>query len=206
MRPQQVFHAYPQPEHRDLRLREQRHCIACGARCDTQPIAGGLRYRCPACGATQYRNPAPAVAVLIADGDRFILGRRTSSSLQHGLWCLPCGYVEYEEDHLSAAVREVREETSLEVRIDAIISVVTNYLQPQVHSLVTVLSAAVIGGTLQAGDGLSEACWFPYTGEFPEMAFAADRHIIARYFETDLKGAPVDPTYARPRTEGVTHD
>ncbi len=58
-------------------------------------------------------------------------------------------------------------------------------------------SAAVIGGTLQAGDGLSEARWFPYTGEFPAMAFDADRHIIAHYFETDLKGAPVDPGYAR---------
>jgi len=197
MRPRQVFTAYPQSEHRHLRLREQRHCIACGTRCATQEIAGGLRYRCPACGATQYRNPAPAVAVLIADGDRFVLGRRESRSLGHGLWCLPCGYVEYEEDHLSAAVREVREETALEVRIDSILSVVTNYLQPEVHSLVTVLQASVIGGELSPGDGLTEARWFRYTGQFPGMAFAADTHIISRFFETDLKGAPVDPVYAR---------
>lgn len=198
MRPRQVFSAYPQADHRVRRLRERRHCIACGARCATEEIAGGLRYRCPACGHTQYRNPAPAVAVLIADGGRFVLGRRESRSLGHGRWCLPCGYVEYEEDHLSAAVREVREETALEVRIDSILSVVTNYLQPEVHSLVTVLRASVIGGELRAGDGLTEVRWFPYPGEFPEMAFAADTHIITRFFETDLEGAPVDPAYACP--------
>ncbi len=198
MRPRQVFSAYPQAAHRAQRLREQRHCISCGAPCATERIAAGLRYRCLTCGRAQYRNPAPAVAVLIADrdSDRFILGRRQSQSLGHGLWCLPCGYIEYEEDHLSAAVREVREETALEVRIESILSVVTNYLQPEVHSLVTVLLASVTGGEMRAGDGLSEARWFTYTGEFPDMAFAADTHIISRFFETDLQGAPVDPNYA----------
>ncbi|MAS40432.1 MAG: NUDIX hydrolase [Porticoccaceae bacterium] len=203
MQPRQVFSAYPQSEHRARRLRERRHCIACGVPCATEEIAGGLRYRCPACGATQYRNPAPAVAVLIADRNRFVLGRRQSRSLGHGLWCLPCGYIEYEEDHLSAAVREVREETALEVRIDSILSVVTNYLQPEIHSLVTVLAASVTGGELQAGDGLTEVRWFTYTGQFPDMAFAADTHIISRFFETNLRGAPVDPVYARP---GAAHD
>jgi len=130
MRPRQVFTAYPQPEHRELRLREQRHCIACGARCATQEIAGGLRYRCPACGATQYRNPAPAVAVLIADGDHFLLGRRESRSLGHGLWCMPCGYVEYEEDHLSAAVREVRER-AVDVAIAAAGDVLTKQMSAE---------------------------------------------------------------------------
>jgi len=196
MRPQQIFHDYPRHEHSIKRLAHVRHCVACGDICHTQAIAGGLKYRCQSCGKVHYRNPAPAVAVLISDDRRFILGRRTSSSLQHDRWCLPCGYVEYEEDYLSAAVREVREETALDVRIDSIISVVTNYLQPEVHSLVTVLSASVVGGTLSAGDGLSEARWFEYSGDFPDMAFAADRHIISRYFETDLPGAPVDPDYA----------
>ena len=197
MRAQQVFYDYGQKKYSEQRLEQVRHCVACGGICQTEAIAGGLKYRCQDCKAQQYRNPAPAVAVLISDGQRFILGRRTSSSLQNGRWCLPCGYVEYEENYLSAAVREVQEETALEVRIDAIISVVTNYLQPEVHSLVTVLSASVVGGTLCAGDGMSEVQWFDYTGEFPNMAFAADQHIISRYYETNLQGAPVDPNYSR---------
>lgn len=43
---------------------------------------------------------------------------------------------------------------------------------------------------------MAEVRWFPYTGQFPAMAFAADAHIISRYFETRLAGAPVDPRYA----------
>ena len=30
----------------------------------------GTRPSCPGCGYVQYRNPAPAVSVLIVDGDR----------------------------------------------------------------------------------------------------------------------------------------
>ena len=61
---------------------------------------------------------------------------------------MPCGYVEYHEDYLSAAVREVKEETTVDVRIKSIISVVTNYLKPNIHSLVTVLSAEIIAGEI----------------------------------------------------------
>lgn len=104
--------------------------------------------------------------------------------------------MEYHEDYLSAAVREVKEETLLEVRIKSIISVVTNYLKPNIHSLVTVLSAEPLDGEISAGDGMAEVRWFSYTGEFPEMAFEADTHIISRYFETDLIGAPVDTNFA----------
>ncbi|RLA38766.1 MAG: NUDIX hydrolase, partial [Gammaproteobacteria bacterium] len=64
-------------------------------------------------------------------------------------------------------------------------------------SLVTVLSAEIVSGEIQAADGMEEVAWFPYTGEFPEMAFEADSHIISRYFETDLVGAPVDLNFAK---------
>ncbi|MBL4781112.1 MAG: NUDIX hydrolase [Porticoccaceae bacterium] len=196
MQPQQVFSAY-QPivsAAEDALL--ERYCSRCGALCISEVIEGGVRASCTACPAVHYKNPQPAIAVLIVDRDRFVLGKRISKSLGHGQWCMPCGYVEFHEDYLSAAVREVKEETTLDIRVQSIISVVSNYLSPNIHSLVTVLLAEVIGGELQAADGMEEVAWFPYTGQFPEMAFAADTHIISRYFETDLPGAPVDPNFA----------
>lgn len=198
MKPQQVFRAYPQDVDTANQAVINRYCGRCGATCEQQHLEGGIRSACGACGFIHYKNPQPAIAVLIERDKHFVLGKRISKSLGHGQWCLPCGYVEYHEDYLSAAVREVREETTMDVRIKSIISVVTNYLKPNIHSLVTVLSAEVVNGELNAGDGMEEVRWFPHTGNFPEMAFEADTHIISRYFETNLIGAPVDLNYADP--------
>ena len=196
MQPQQVFRAYESTLSIEEDAQRTRFCSQCGARCVSEIVEGGIRATCTACRGVQYKNPQPAIAVLIVDGERFVLGKRISKSLGHGQWCLPCGYVEFHEDYLSAAVREVKEETTLDIRVQSIISVVTNYLSPNIHSLVTVLLAETIGGELTAADGMEEVAWFPYTGDFPEMAFAADTHIIRRYFETDLLGAPVDPNFS----------
>lgn len=200
MKPQQVFRAYGPPISAEEDAQRLRYCSQCGLVCVTDIVEGGIRASCMSCRAVQYKNPQPAIAVLIVQDGRFVLGKRISKSLGHGQWCLPCGYVEFHEDYLSAAVREVKEETTLDVRIQSIISVVTNYLSPNIHSLVTVLLAEPIGGELMAADGMEEVSWFAYTGEFPEMAFEADTHIISRYFETDLLGAPVDPDFARAST------
>lgn len=197
MKVQQVFSAYPHQTDVVNEIVMPRFCSRCGSSCNPGHAEGGISARCTGCDFVQYINPQPAIAVLIKRGNEFVLGKRISNSLGHGQWCMPCGYVEYHEDYLSAAIREVKEETTLEVRITAIISVVTNYLKPNVHSLVTVLSAEILSGEIQPGDGMQEVAWFPYTGQFPEMAFAADQHIISRYFETELMGAPVDAFYAQ---------
>ena len=197
MKAQQVFRAYPHNIEEANDAVKTRFCAHCGTPCKHDQSEGGIRSICTACNFIHYKNPQPAIAVLIERDKHFVLGKRISKSLGHGQWCMPCGYVEYHEDYLSAAVREVKEETTVDVRIKSIISVVTNYLKPNIHSLVTVLSAEIISGEIQAADGMEEVAWFPYTGEFPEMAFEADTHIISRYFETDLVGAPVDLNYAR---------
>ena len=45
--------------------------------------------------------------MIVEDGDRFLLCRRKSRTIGDGAWCLPSGYVEFAEDFLSAARREV---------------------------------------------------------------------------------------------------
>lgn len=197
MRAKQVFHAY------DLKqtvadTSRYRYCCACATPLpETAPE--NPHPSCPACGWKLYLNPAPGVVILITEGERVLLGRRgDKGNYAPGKWCLPGGFIEFDEDFLSAAIREVKEETGLEVEIVSLLSVKSNFLRPGLHTLVVVLKARVIGGDFRPGDDLTELGWYPLTGPFPEMAFEADQSIIEYYHATDLKGAPVDRDYALP--------
>ena len=62
-------------------------------------------------------------------------------SFKGGKWSLPGGFIEYDEDFLSGGIREIKEETGLNIKINAIISVVSNFLSPKLHTLVIILLA-----------------------------------------------------------------
>jgi ADP-ribose pyrophosphatase YjhB (NUDIX family) len=134
--------------------------------------------------------------VLIEKDGCVLLGKRRGG-IQAGKWCLPQGYIEFEEDFLTAAIREVREETGLEVEIRSILNAVSNLLSPQLHTIVIVMLARVISGELCAGDDLVSLIWIPISEPLPEMAFEADEWIIERYQKSKCKeGLRVDPNFA----------
>jgi 8-oxo-dGTP diphosphatase len=174
-------------------------CLRCGSKCLTRPENGIPRLTCPNCGYIYYQNPAPVVSVLIEKDGRCLLCRRSAGNyFQAGKWCLPCGFIEFNEDYLSSAVREIREETGLEIEVQSIISVVSNFFAPDLHTLAVVLSARPTGGDLKIGDNENDLLeWFSAKEGLPEMAFEADTHIIQRYFTTRLTGAPVDTDYSK---------
>ena len=193
MQAKQVFTAYSDQEDGDLG--QFKHCPLCGTQLALKEKGGKQRPACPTCHFVQFRNPAPGAVVLIEKDGQVLLGRR-SGSYGAGKWCLPMGFIEFDEDFLTAAIREVKEETGLDVEIRSILSVVSNFLSPRLHTLAIVLLARVVGGELCAADDLETVAWFPLAGPLPEMAFEADTHICERYYRTRLEGAPVDPGHA----------
>lgn len=75
---------------------------------------------CTQCHTTHYRNPKPvAVAVVpVVDGDECLVGilgvqRGTSTGQGAGKWALPGGFVDWNEDMIDGAVRELVEETGI---------------------------------------------------------------------------------------------
>lgn len=195
MEPRQVFRAYDETDGPAL---PAAFCLQCGGAMADRDVGGRTRRACASCGFIHYPGPAAGVAVLVAEGDRVLLGRRRPDAFEGGKWCLPCGYVEYDEDYLTAALREVAEETGLAVEITGIISVCSNFLAPNVHTVVTVLAARPAGGALSPGDDIEDVRWFATGEALPELAFESDRHIIERYFAARIAGAPVDPRFAAP--------
>jgi ADP-ribose pyrophosphatase YjhB (NUDIX family) len=194
MDPRQVFTAYesdragPAPGFA--------FCPTCGQALTPQTDAAVARPTCPACGFVYYRNPMPGVVTLVEGKGHVLLAQRAPGAYGGGAWCLPGGFIEWTEDYLHAARREVREETGLEICIRSILSVVTNRLTPTLHTLVIVLHAAQVGGVLRPGDDAADVRWYPLGGPMPELAFEADRHIVERFAQSGPFGAPVDPEHA----------
>lgn len=154
-----------------------------------------IRKYCPQCGYIQYQNPLPGVAILIIEDSKILLGKRGPLSFRPETWCLPGGFIEFEEDFISAAHREIFEETGLEIEINSIVNVVSNFLSDRIHTLVIVLHASVRGGVFQAGDDLEALDWFPLNGELPQMAFESDTYLIQRYAAEPIPGIPADENF-----------
>ena len=194
MKTKQIFEAYNRQGERAIDT--LRFCPRCGARCDLVSSGTQSRLRCPRCGFILYQNPSPGVVALIVDDDMVLIGKRAKDVFQGGKWSLPGGFIELDEDFLSAAHREIMEETALSIKIVSIASVVSNFLSPELHTIVIVLVAEKTGGTLRPGDDMVRLEWFPLSGPFPAMAFEADKHIIDRYHKTKIAGIPVDHRFA----------
>ena len=72
---------------------------------------------CPGCGRVveSYRNPAPTADVIVEMPDGgFVLIERKNAPIG---WALPGGFVDYGESLEDCAVREAKEEISLEVEL-----------------------------------------------------------------------------------------
>jgi len=72
--------------------------------------------RCPNCGyALRPRNPFPTVDIIIeVDNKGIVLIKRKNPP--HG-WAIPGGFIDYGESAEDAAIREAKEETSLDVEL-----------------------------------------------------------------------------------------
>jgi ADP-ribose pyrophosphatase YjhB (NUDIX family) len=95
------------------------HCPTCGTALVDRHVEGRTRRYCAVCESPVYRNPRPCAGVLVVDGGRVLLVRRTEPPAA-GAWSLPAGYLEHDEPPRTAAVRELREETGLSAAAEAI--------------------------------------------------------------------------------------
>jgi ADP-ribose pyrophosphatase YjhB (NUDIX family) len=192
MRVTQVFDHYP-------RMRQSAgeflFCPYCGKPLLMVESGGIQRPTCSSCGFIHFRNPSPTVSLLIVDGKKVLLGKRGGPPGK-GTWSLPSGYIEYDDDFLTAAIREAKEETGLDVELISIINVVSSFVTAKFHFLGVYLVAQVLGGELAAADDLEAVEWFPIAGPLPEMGFEEDTHIIEMYVK-GFTGLPVDSNFAR---------
>lgn len=144
-------------------------------------VDGRHRLFCEQCGIPIYENPVPATCLVTVDANSRLLLVRRSVEPKKGFWCLPGGFMELGETPEAAALRELREETGLDGKIDRLLGVAaTNSAQYDTVLMVGFLVKS-FSGTLTAGDDAEAVQWFG-TADLPEIAFDSHRQFISQYF------------------------
>lgn len=93
-----------------------------------------------------------AFAIIFDDADRILVSRRTDS----GWFNLPGGGVNPDESVTEGLIREIREETGLEVELGRLVGI---YSKPQKHEVVLTFCARANGGTLVPSDEADYHAW-----------------------------------------------
>jgi len=184
----QIYATYDWRENRGVD--KFKYCPLCSTQFIQEQIAQKTRPLCPNCGFIYYRNPFPTVSVLVTHNNRILLGKRLGEPGK-GKWALPSGYIEFEDDFLSAAIREVKEETGLDIEIVSILNVQSAFLPLEYHFLGIYLLAQVMGGRLNPADDLEDVNWFALSEPLPEMAFSPDVDLIQAYSNGEVEGITV---------------
>ena len=156
------------------------NCPGCGGRLEPRFKGDRMRPVCVDCGRPVFHNPAVGVAIIVRDDeDRILLVRRAPGVTYAGMWCIPCGYVEWEEDVRAAAIRELKEETGLEIEIDGVAAIHSNFHNANQHTVGIWFDGHVAGGTLTPGDDADAALFAPLDDLPGEMAFPTDKVVLA---------------------------
>jgi 8-oxo-dGTP diphosphatase len=174
--------------------RRLRYCPGCGTPFEEKRLAKFERQQCAQCAFIHYLNPKPGMTAIIRSPmGKVLVGRRKATTWYGNTWCLPGGYIEYEESFIDAAHREVREETGLEVRIQGIVNVVSNHLDDWHHTIVIVLLGDALTEHCAPGDDLVELRWIDRDEhQLINYGFEADRRILDGYFAGGLQVLPID--------------
>ena len=122
-----------------------------------------------------YKNPKTTTDIIVEKDGKILLVLRGAEP-HKGRLALPGGYVDFGENVESAAVREAKEETGLEVKLKCILGVYSdpkrepNY--PKYYCATTIFIAEVTGGELKAGDDAKEVSFHEINGlKKEEIAF-----------------------------------
>ncbi len=103
--------------------------------------------------------------------DAVLLCRLRMDDPDPGAWTLPGGGLDFGEDPVDGALRELGEETGLEARIDSLAGIRSEVFEPEVtssghriHFVGIVYRATITGGTLRdEPDGSTDhAEWIPF--------------------------------------------
>lgn len=160
-------------------------CPRCGQPLADQLRCGKVRRTCDGCGFIHFYDPVVAAVVFAVQDGRLLMVRRAVNP-ERGKWAFPGGYIDYDEDPRQAAVREVREETGLAVRITRVVDVLGRDMSKGAKaSIVILFEGEIVSGSPNAQDDVAEIAFFTLD-EIPRDRLASFEsiHLLLEWWKT----------------------
>ncbi len=186
------------PFHRGSAIAQELHpirfCYRCGGLLDWVNSSGDERPRqiCTLCGRIQYRNAKPCAGALVEEHGRLLLVRRAIEPYL-GCWDIPGGFLEVDEHPEAGAIREVREETGLEIEPIELFGIYVDRYgchDDGDYCLNIYYSARPVGGRAQPADEAADLAWFSPDRLPTAIAFHHARQVLADWAHGPTRGQP----------------
>jgi len=155
-----------------------RYCPHCGNSLVERVVEQKRRMVCSSCEFVHYQNPVPACGVVLVESGKVLLVQRKFEP-HVGMWTLPAGFVEADEDAAGCAAREMKEETNLDIEIVRLFNVYSAFDDPRTPVVLVLYLGKRIGGELRCGDDASDAKFYDLGALPAEIAFHAHRSALA---------------------------
>lgn len=127
--------------------------------CKRKLIKKNKNPHCPNCNITIYSNPAPCVAVIPVNKNRALLSVRAIEPYQ-GKLDLIGGFMENGETPQRTALREIKEETGLNIQIIDLLGVYPDqYGKDGIYTLNFVYVGKITSGKMKPQDDISDLKW-----------------------------------------------
>jgi ADP-ribose pyrophosphatase YjhB (NUDIX family) len=158
-------------------------CPRCGGELESHD---GASVECTACGFRHYASSKPTASGLVLDDEGRILLARRAVEPDRGKWDLPGGFLGEGEDPRDALVRELREETSLDVEPERFFDVVVDRYgdgEDAQYTLNLYWVCRVAQGDPEPADDVEELEWFTRDDLPPtdELAFRNNAAVLSRW-------------------------
>jgi 8-oxo-dGTP diphosphatase len=177
-------------------------CVNCGRPLVPRVIEGRELEACPHDDFVLWHDPKVATAVVVETDGGVVLGRRGIEP-GYGLWCLPGGFVNDDEDPARAAERECLEEIGAPVEVTGLLGVY-HVPKSEASSLIAIAYRARLadGVTPSVGSEMLEVGIYALDA-LPPLAFSSHRTVLTDYVRTAVPGAgPRARTAAAPVRRG----
>ncbi len=159
-----------------------KYCPFCKTTLEEKILDGTTRLVCPEskCDFIYYQNPVPAAGAIIVENNKILLVKRAHPP-KIGDWCIPAGFMEWHEHPTETAIRELKEETGLDIKLTSFFEVYSGNDDPRSNAVLLLYLADKVGGKLEAMDDALEAKYFGFD-ELPEnIAFEAHIQALQDY-------------------------
>jgi 8-oxo-dGTP diphosphatase len=154
----------------DTQTSAEGFCLACGTPLVEQVVDHHPRGVCPACGRIHWRNAKPCAGALVIRNGKVLLVRRTLDPFR-GYWDIPGGFCEEDEHPAETAIREVCEETGLEIELTGLLGLWMDRYEGSATLNIYYLARPVTR-RLQVGSDADGGAWFAPNALPRRIAFA----------------------------------